>query len=73
MLSDDGADQEQAEAGALDLHCVAAGNAVEALEDALEVVGCKAKAVIRDGEGYLCVPEDSDRTEDVDAVRRILD
>ncbi len=37
VLAGDGADEEEAEAGALDLDLVTAGDAVEALEDALEL------------------------------------
>jgi len=72
VLAGDGADQEEAETGALDLDCVAAGDSVEAFEDAFEVVGCKTEAVVRDGEGDLRVAEDGDGTEDVDAMGRIL-
>ena len=51
VLTGDGTDEEQAEAGAFDLDGVAAGNAVEALEDALEFALRDAEAAIGDGEG----------------------
>jgi len=39
VLAGDGADEEEAEAGAADARGVASGDSVEALEDALELVG----------------------------------
>src|SRR5438552_1763114 len=51
VLAGDVADQKEAEAGALDLRQGAAGHAVEAFEDALELAGLKADAGVGDGEG----------------------
>ena len=55
VLAGDAADQEEAEAGAFDLDRVAAGDAIEALEDAFELVGRKADAGVGDGERDLGV------------------
>ena len=48
VLAGDVADEEEAEAGALDSGPRAAGDAVEALEDALELVGGQAEAGVGD-------------------------
>ena len=67
MLAGDGADQEEAEAGAADARGVAAGDAVEALEDALELVGGDAYAAVGDGEGDVGVAGDSERAADIES------
>ena len=67
VLAGDGADEEEADAGALDADGVAAGDAVEALEDALELVGREADAGIGDGECDVGVADDGDGAVDVDA------
>jgi len=51
MLAGDVADEEEAEASAFDAGDVAAGYAVEAGEDALELAGLEADALVGDGEG----------------------
>jgi hypothetical protein len=73
VLAGDGADQEEAEAGAADARGVAARNAVEALEDAFELVGGKADASVGDGEGDVAVFDDGERAADFDGVGRVLD
>ena len=73
MLACDGADQEEAEAGAADARGVAAGDAVEAIEDALELVGGDAYAAVGDGEGEVAVAGDFEGAADVDAVGGVLD
>ena len=73
MLAGDGADEEEAEAGAFDLDGVAAGDAVEALEDALELVGLEAHAGVGDGEGDVGVADEGERAADVDGVGGVFD
>lgn len=73
MLAGDGTDQEEAEAGSPDARGVAAGDPVEALEDALELVGGKADAGVGDGEGDVAVFDDGERAADFDGVGLVLD
>ena len=73
MLAGDGADEEEAEAGAFDADCVAAGDAVEAFEDAFELVGREAEAGVGDGERDLGGAHDGDGAANVDAVGRVFD
>ena len=73
MLAGDGADQEQAQAGTLDADSVAAGDAVEALEDAFLLARGKPEAGVGDGEGQQRVLGNGDGTDNVDAVGRVLD
>src|SRR5438270_927902 len=72
VLAGDVADQKEAEAGALDLRQRAAGHAVEALEDALELTGIKADPGIGDGEGNVGVVDNGQRAADVHAIRGVL-
>jgi len=67
------ADEEEAEAGALDLDGVAAGNAVEAVEDALVLVGRQAEAGVGDAEGDPGVAGDGQGAADVDSAGGVLD
>jgi hypothetical protein len=67
VLAGDGADEEEAEAGAFDADGVAAGDSVEALEDALELAGIEAEAGVGDGEGDVGVADDGDGAADVDS------
>jgi hypothetical protein len=73
VLLGDGADQEEAKAGAFDLGGDAAGYAVEALEDALCLARGKADAGVGDGEGDVGIADDGERAADVDRLGRILD
>jgi hypothetical protein len=73
VLAGDGTNQEEAEAGSPDARGVAAGDPVEALEDALELVGGKADAGVGDGEGDVAVFDDGERAADFDGVGRVLD
>jgi hypothetical protein len=73
VLADDVADEEEAEAGALDLDRVAAGNAVEAVEDALVLVGRKTEAGVGDEECDLSVAGDGQGAADVDSAGGVLD
>ena len=65
VLDGDGADEEEAEAGAFDLHLIVGGRAVEAFEDALELAGRKAEAGVGDGENGPGVALDGDAAGDV--------
>jgi hypothetical protein len=73
MLSCDAADEKEAEAGALDLREGTAGDAVEAFEDALELVGFETDAGVGDGEGDGGVVDDGERAADVHAFGGVLD
>src|SRR5208283_2296108 len=64
---------EEAEAGAADARGVASGDAVEALEDAFELVGGDADTAVGDGEGDVAVVDDGERAEDADGFRGVLD
>src|SRR6266851_720104 len=73
VLAGDVADQEEAEAGALDLRHGTAGDAVEAFEDALELAGVEADAGVGDGEGDRGVVDDGQRAADVHAFGGVFD
>ncbi len=73
MLAGDVADEEEAEAGALDLDGVAAGDAVEAVEDALVLVGWEAEAGVGDAEGGPGVVGDGEGAADVDSAGGVFD
>ena len=73
MLASDGADKKEAETSALDTNGVAPGYAVEAVEDALELVFGDAEALIGDGKGYVVVAGDGERDGDVEVVGAVLD
>jgi len=73
MLAGDGRNKEEAEAGAFDLDGVAAGHAVEALKDSLEVFGIEAEAVVGDGERDLRIARDGDGAGNVDSIGRVFD
>jgi len=73
VLAGDRADEKEADAGAFDAHGDASGNAVEALEDALELVGLEADAGIGDGERNVGVADDADGALDVNAVGGVFD
>jgi hypothetical protein len=73
VLAGDGADQEKAQAGTLDADGVAAGDTVEALEDAFVLARGKAEAGVGDGEGEQRVLGDGDGADNVDAVGGVLD
>jgi hypothetical protein len=72
VLAGDGADEEEPEARALDADGVATGDAIEALEDALELVGGKADTGVGDGESDVGVAGDGERAADVDSVGGVL-
>ena len=72
VLAGYGAHEEEAEAGALDLDAVADAGAIEALEDAFELVRGQAETGVRDGEHGKGVALDEEATADVDAVGRVL-
>jgi hypothetical protein len=73
LLTDDVADEEEAEAGAFDLGHGAAGDAVEAGEDAFELVGGEADAGVGDAESDEGVAGDGERAADMDAVWGVFD
>jgi hypothetical protein len=73
VLADDVADEEEAEAGALDAGDVAAGDSVEAGEDALELAGLHAYARVCDGEGDGGVVDDGEGAANVDAFGGVFD
>ncbi len=76
VLARDGADEEESEAGAFDLDGVAAGDAVEALEDAFQLGLRNAEAAVGDGErdeGVVGDGEGAANIEVGEAGRRILD
>jgi len=72
VLDGDGLHEEEAEAGALDLHLVVGGSAVETLEDALQLAGKKAEACVGDGEDGPGVALDADSAGDGYAVGGIF-
>jgi hypothetical protein len=72
VLEGDGADEEEAEAGALDLDLIVGGGAVEAFEDALELAGEKAESGVGDGEYDPGVALDGEAAGDVDALGGVL-
>jgi len=73
VLASDVADQEEAEAGAFDLGHGATWDAVEAIEDALELVGWKADAGVGDLKSDQGVAGDGEGATDVDAVGGVFD
>jgi hypothetical protein len=73
VLTGDVADEEEAEAGALDAGDVASGDAVEAGEDAFELAGLHAYAGVGDGEGDGGVVDDGEGAADVDAFGGVFD
>ena len=73
VLAGDGADQEEADAGAFDAYGDAAGDTVEALEDAFELVGFEADAGVGDGEGDGGEADDGDGAGNVNARGGIFD
>jgi hypothetical protein len=72
VLAGDGADEEESEAGALDLDEVIGSSAVEAFEDALEVLRGEAEASVSDGEDDPGVTLDAEAAGDVDTVWGVL-
>jgi hypothetical protein len=72
VLTDDGVDEEEAETGAFDFGGGSAGGAVEALEDALELIGGKADALVRDGDGNPGIAVDGESAADVDGFGRVF-
>ena len=73
VLAGDVADKEEAEAGPFDLCHIASGDAVEAVEDAFELVWRKADAGVGDGEGDPGVARDGQRATDVDTFGGVFD
>jgi len=72
VLQGDGADEEEAEAGAFDLDLIIGGGSVEAFEDALELAGKKSEAGVGDGEDGPGVALDTEAAGDVDAFGGVL-
>jgi len=68
MLVGDGADEEETEAGALDLDEVVRGDAVKAAEDTLELARRDAEACVADGKHSPGVVLDAEAAADVDAT-----
>jgi len=73
VLAGDGADEEEAEARAFDLREWAARDAVEALEDAFELVWREADACVRDAERDPGGSVDGQRAVDVNSFRGVFD
>ena len=73
MLAEDVLDEEEAETGALDAGGVAAGDAVEALEDAFLLAGGKAEAGVGYADDGVGVLLDEQRDADVHAIGGVLD
>jgi hypothetical protein len=73
VLTENVADEEEAKAGALDFYGVAAGNAVEAVEDAFVLIRRKAETGIGDAESNPGVVCDGERAADMDSVGRVFD
>jgi len=73
VLAGNVADKKETEAGAFDAGDVAAWDAVEAGEDALELAGLEAYAGVGDGEGDGGVVDDGEGAADVDAFGGVFD
>jgi hypothetical protein len=73
VLTENVADEEEAKAGSLDFYGIAAGNAVEAVEDAFVLIRRKAETGIGDAESDPGVVRDGERAADMDSVGRIFD
>jgi hypothetical protein len=73
VLTGDGADEEEAEAGAFDFDLVVGGGAVEAFEDVFEFARGKAEAGVGDGEEHEGVALDGEPAANVDAVGGVFD
>ena len=73
VLAGDVADEEEAEAGALDLCDGAAGDPVKTFEDALELAGVETYAGVGDGERDGCVIDDGEGAANVDAIEGVFD
>lgn len=73
MLTGDAADQEESEASAFDTQHGAAGDSIEAAEDALVLVGRQSKAGVRDVKSGPGVARDCERATDVNAFGRVFD
>jgi hypothetical protein len=72
VLGCDGLDEEEAKAGAFYLDLIIRGGSVEALEDALELAGEKAKTGVGDGEYGPGVALDADAAGDGYAFGGVL-
>jgi hypothetical protein len=73
VLAGDVADEEEAEAGSFESRHSAAGDAVEAFEDALELIGFEADAGVGDGESDRSVVDDGQGAADVNAFGGVFD
>src|SRR5271168_5251389 len=73
MLTSDVADEEEAESSSLNSRHSAAGDAVEAFEDALELIGCETDTGVGDGESDGRVIDDGQGATDVDAFGGVFD
>ena len=73
VLANDVADEEEAEAGAFDSDGVAAGNAVEAVEDAFVLVGRQAEAGVGNAKGSPGVVGDGEGAADVNTIGGVFD
>src|ERR1700733_6570879 len=73
MLAGNGADQEEAQPGALDAKDIADRDAVEALEDSLQVRSGNAEAMIGNREHHPCVALESEMHFELGSFGRILD
>ena len=73
VLAGDVANEEEAEAGAFDLDGVAAGDTVEAFEDALVLVGGEAEAGVGDAESDPGVAGDGEGAADSDSAGGVFD
>jgi hypothetical protein len=73
VLTGDVANEKEAEASSLELRHGAAGDTVEAFEDALELGRFEADAGIGDGEGDGGVVDDGQRAADMDAFGGVFD
>jgi len=73
VLAGNVADKKETEAGAFDAGDVAAWDAVEAGEDALELAGLEAYAGVGDGEGDGGVVDDGEGAANVDTVGGVFD
>lgn len=73
VLAGDGADEKEAEAGAFDLGYGTSLDAVEAFEDAFELLGSEADAGVGNGERDPGVAVDCECAADVDAFGGVLD
>ena len=60
MLASDGADEEKSEPGAFDFDEIPAGNAVEAMEDAFQLIDRDPHARVADGQRHPAVARDGE-------------